>query len=1007
MRRFCSLVLACCWAVHAQVPLDRIALTALRMSSGEQPVFLMGTAGGLFRSTDERRTWTLVQLGTLNRRQPRITQVVFHPGSENTVYAAGPDEGRSVWRSSDAGLTWQQKTSGLPPDSQLVRLFVAVSAPGTVYAHVLTGGASVIYKSTNRADSWSRLAELPEVEPRFDINLSNPQLWYYGLGLRLFRSENEGQTWMPTAFPIRAVGQGLQNGLSALRSHPGNASIVLLATNGPHFGGPDGNGLFFSSNRGGSWERKNDNGGQNIIIEPGSPAIFVTRVEGGAIFASFDSGATFQAPFHWITASSVPATVLVDPRNSAVYHAPGARSDNRGQSWTELSSTVVPLLGLVSDELRVSGSRNSTIPIVHSVSVETLGSSLWAIPFTVEMPTEPWLTVTPLEGATPERLTMRIHPGGLNLGEHQATIRAHSTQSANQTVELDLTLTVTDAPAASPSPLITTYAGNGSSTRTGDGIPAVEASVFGVYGLDFAASTGLVLAENFHDQVTRVAADGIIHLVAGTGEGGYSGDGVPAVGSQLDSPYDVAVAPDGSIYIAERFGYRLRKVEPEGVISTVAGDGEFGFTSEPSGRAVDLSISPQAVAVDKQGNVYVAALSRIFRIAPNGTYTRFANRGADGLAFGPDGSLYAASTSTGRVDIVNGDASTAFAGSGEPGYSGDGGAATAARLNGPRDVAVDAEGRVFIADEDNHVVRLVELDGTIRTYAGNGVEGTAGDGGPANAAELDSPKAVAVGDDGALFIADDSRRVRKVLAPGSTRPEISQAGLVNAASYSRGAVAPNQIVSIFGLNLAPDLAIAQTSPLPTTLAGVTIELTDSAGQKRTLGLFSVAPGQINCLIAAEAAGGAGRLRITSSGESAEIPIIVEATAPGLFSANASGQGVAAAAAVRIDSAGAQTPVEVVDFSARPFHGLPIELGAESDQVVLLLYGTGFRHHIGAIEASIGGAPAQVLGIAAQPQFAGLDQMNVIIPRSLLGAGEVEVVVKLGGTTLNTVTVTIR
>jgi uncharacterized protein (TIGR03437 family) len=188
---------------------------------------------------------------------------------------------------------------------------------------------------------------------------------------------------------------------------------------------------------------------------------------------------------------------------------------------------------------------------------------------------------------------------------------------------------------------------------------------------------------------------------------------------------------------------------------------------------------------------------------------------------------------------------------------------------------------------------------------------------------------------------------------------------------------------------------------------VTVELTDSAGQTHTLALFFVAPGQINCLIAAEAALGAGRLRVRSNGGSAEIPIIVEAIAPGLFSANASGQGVAAAAAVRVDASGAQTPLEVVDFSTQPYRGRPISLGASSDQVVLLLYGTGFRNHAGAIEVTIGGELAQVLGIAAQPQYAGLDQMNVIIPRSLIGKGEAEVVVKLGGKTLNTVTVTIE
>ncbi|MGH7485926.1 MAG: hypothetical protein ACREMY_10055, partial [bacterium] len=248
---------------------------------------------------------------------------------------------------------------------------------------------------------------------------------------------------------------------------------------------------------------------------------------------------------------------------------------------------------------------------------------------------------------------------------------------------------------------------------------------------------------------------------------------------------------------------------------------------------------------------------------------------------------------------------------------------------------------------------------------------------------------------------------RKVLPPGSTHPELTQAGVVNAGSYVTGALAPDQIISIFGLNLAPEVAVAESTPLPTLLAGVHTDLIDSAGTTHALGLIFVAPKQINCIVAGGAALGAGRLRVNSGGESAEIAVTVEAEAPGLFTANATGNGVAAAGAVRIDSSGAQTPVEVVDFSRQPFVGKPIDLGGESDQLVLLLFGTGFRNHQGSTTVTIGGVAAQVLGIAAQGQFAGLDQMNVLIPHSLRGGGEQPVAVNMSERPLNTVTVTIQ
>ena len=244
-------------------------------------------------------------------------------------------------------------------------------------------------------------------------------------------------------------------------------------------------------------------------------------------------------------------------------------------------------------------------------------------------------------------------------------------------------------------------------------------------------------------------------------------------------------------------------------------------------------------------------------------------------------------------------------------------------------------------------------------------------------------------------------------APVGPTPTFISAGIVNAGSFTGNAIAAETIVSIFGTDLADELAVATSVPLPTTLSGTMVEVTDSAGTTRAAPLFFVSGGQLNCLIPRGTVIGPATLIIRSNGQaSAAVMKQVGSVAPGLFSANASGSGVAAAAAVRVDSQGVQTPVQVFDANQVPRVATPINLGPGDDPVVLLLFGTGFRGFQSA-EAALGGAPAQLVGIAVQPEFVGLDQANVIIPRSLMGLGEVEVSLTIDGQPLNSVTVAIQ
>ncbi len=235
---------------------------------------------------------------------------------------------------------------------------------------------------------------------------------------------------------------------------------------------------------------------------------------------------------------------------------------------------------------------------------------------------------------------------------------------------------------------------------------------------------------------------------------------------------------------------------------------------------------------------------------------------------------------------------------------------------------------------------------------------------------------------------------------------------VSAASYISTSLAPESIVSAFGSGLATSTLAASSTPLPTTLAGTMVKVRDSAGTERLAPLFFVSPAQINYQIPATTATGAATITVTSgdgslSTGSAQIANI----APGLFTANASGQGIAAAIALRIKADGSQSYEPVVQFdpTQNKFVAVPIDLGPETDQVFLLLFGTGIRYRssLSAVNAQVGATNAQVNFAGAQGSFAGLDQVNARLSRSLIGRGEVDVALAVDGKPANTIKASIK
>jgi uncharacterized protein (TIGR03437 family) len=361
--------------------------------------------------------------------------------------------------------------------------------------------------------------------------------------------------------------------------------------------------------------------------------------------------------------------------------------------------------------------------------------------------------------------------------------------------------------------IITTVAGNGSIGFSGDGGLATSAGLIEPFAVAVDSSGNFYFAEPPDGRIRKVDTHNIITTIAGNGTLGFGGDGGPGIGAQLYLPSGVAVDSSGNVYIADSLNNRLRKLAG-GTISTVAGNGAVSYSGDAGAATKAQVSSPQGVAVDPAGNLYIAdtANNAVRRVATNGTITTLLGNGTagagnsqlngpQGVALDTAGNAYVADTQNARVLKISGGSAGVIAGTGTPGFGGDGGAATSAQLNTPIGVAVDPSGNLYIADFGNNRVRRVTPGGTISTVAGNGNQGYSGDGGLATAAQLNGPSAVALDTANNLYIADLQNNRVRVVSGGI----ISTVAGTGTAGYSGdgGPATQAQLVSPSGLAVDP------------------------------------------------------------------------------------------------------------------------------------------------------------------------------------------------------------
>jgi len=457
------------------------------------------------------------------------------------------------------------------------------------------------------------------------------------------------------------------------------------------------------------------------------------------------------------------------------------------------------------------------------------------------------------------------------------------------------------------------------------------------------------------------------------------GDGGPALSATLGgfgscnaSCGGLAVDQAGNLYIADSAFNRIRKVTPDGIISTVAGPGIFGSLGD-GGPAVQAQLnSPSAVVVDGGGNLLIAdsGTGRIRKVSPGGTITTIAGSGDD--------------TQT---------------------TSGDGGPAINARLSAPASLALDAAGDLFIADPGwnylsggdvgilsccDHRIRSVSPDGTISTVAGTGVPAFSGDGGPASTAALNGPLGVATDAAGDVYVADSGNDVIRVLRP--VNDPVLIGSVVNAATETAGPVAPGLIVVIYGAGLGPATLVSNMAAhgiFSTALSGTSVAFNGMAAPV----LYSSAT-QVAAVVPYELIGTSAQATVTYQGQTSNaITVSVAPAEPSLFTANQFGWGQAAA--VNASDGTANSPTN------------PAKIG---DSVSLFVTGLGQTSPAGVdgqasstksqpvlpVSATVGGLSAVVQFASGAPgQVAGLTQVTVQIPSGVPPGGYVPVVLQVG------------
>jgi hypothetical protein len=374
---------------------------------------------------------------------------------------------------------------------------------------------------------------------------------------------------------------------------------------------------------------------------------------------------------------------------------------------------------------------------------------------------------------------------GCRLGLHHSALIS-TFEKINLMKQLLIALSLALA-SVSQAQNIVTIAGTGTAGFSGDGGPAVSASLNNPHGIDVDSFGNIYIADQLNHRIRKINPEGIITTIAGTGTSANTGDGALAINASLHEPYTVKWHK-GAVYITAQT--KIRKIDANGIITTIAGTGAYGYSGNNGPATAAMIDNPAGIVFDKNDNLFFCDHfnHRIRRIdAITGVITTIAGTGMIGfsgdngpaanaqlfypnyLSIDTSGNLYVSDNTNQRVrKIDTAGVITTIAGNGTNGYYGNGSVAAQASLSWPAGSVCDSVGNFFIADPGNNRIRVVDASGVINNYAGTGTAGFSGDNGPALNASLNSPVDVKVDRYNNLLVVDYlNNRIRKIINPAS------------------------------------------------------------------------------------------------------------------------------------------------------------------------------------------------------------------------------------------------
>jgi trimeric autotransporter adhesin len=570
-------------------------------------------------------------------------------------------------------------------------------------------------------------------------------------------------------------------------------------------------------------------------------------------------------------------------------------------------------------------------------------------------------------------------------------------------------------------------------------------------GMTVDHSGNMFIADTLNLRLRKVS-NNVISTAAGNGLLSYGGDGGAAASAQLNAPQGVAIDPSGNVYIADTNNNSIRRVASNGVISTVAGSGFSGGAAPGSGS--NQFYGPRGMASDSSGDIYIADTqnSRVVELLGSGGFVTVAGNETPGysgdggpatsaelanpsaVAVDHSGNLYIADFSNNRIRKVSPSGTiTTIAGNGFSGYTGDGGPATSAEINLAQGVAVDGSGNVYIADTGNNALRQVTPAGVIHTIAsivspvavttdslgnvyvsdgsslvyevypfsspivvtiaGKASTGYTGDGGLGTSAQLNGPTGLAVDSFGDVYVADTyNNAVRELQFTGSGA---NLAALVNAGSGLAGVISPGELVVLYGSGMGPaSLTVATPSNgvYGTSLAGTTVFFNGVAAP-----IYYTSATQVAVVAPYELAGSQATILVQYQGQtSSAFTASVAGVSPALFTLNSSGTGQAAAINAADGSVNsASHPASSGSYVSLYLAGAGQTSPGGQDGLVNGYNGAALPSPLASVTVTIGGKTATTNYAGAAPdEISGLMQINALIP-SGLAAGNAAVTVQVG------------